>query len=169
MPEAIAPLTPLGEVVGKYGLDARKALGQHFLLDETICNRIALLPGDLTGRHVLEVGPGPGGLTRASSERLEACAGPTVADRMIPPTQNTALPPSRKKKIARALAIRMPSAATITAFAPKRSSSRPARIVDTPATRFNAMPNMMTSVALNPNDTAASTPPKAKTPASPSR
>ena len=65
MPEAIAPLTPLGEVVGKYGLDARKALGQHFLLDETICNRIALLPGDLTGRHVLEVGPGPGGLTRA--------------------------------------------------------------------------------------------------------
>ena len=58
-------LTPLGEVVGKYGLDARKALGQHFLLDEVICNRIALLPGDLTGRHVLEVGPGPGGLTRA--------------------------------------------------------------------------------------------------------
>ena len=61
MPE----LTPLAGVVGKYGLDARKALGQHFLLDETLCARIALLPGDLTGRHVLEVGPGPGGLTRA--------------------------------------------------------------------------------------------------------
>lgn len=61
MPE----LTPLGEVVGRYGLDARKALGQHFLLDETVCARIARLPGDLTGRQVLEVGPGPGGLTRA--------------------------------------------------------------------------------------------------------
>ncbi len=58
-------LTPLAGVVGKYGLDARKALGQHFLLDEVLCARIALLPGDLTGRHVLEVGPGPGGLTRA--------------------------------------------------------------------------------------------------------
>ncbi|MDB5376696.1 MAG: rRNA ((1518)-N(6)/adenine(1519)-N(6))-dimethyltransferase [Rubritepida sp.] len=58
-------LTPLKEVVGRFGLDARKALGQHFLLDETVCARIARLPGDLAGRHVLEVGPGPGGLTRA--------------------------------------------------------------------------------------------------------
>ncbi|MFN3449057.1 MAG: 16S rRNA (adenine(1518)-N(6)/adenine(1519)-N(6))-dimethyltransferase RsmA [Roseococcus sp.] len=64
-PEAAAPLTPLGEVVRRYGLDARKALGQHFLLDEAICARIARLAGDLAGRHVLEVGPGPGGLTRA--------------------------------------------------------------------------------------------------------
>ncbi|MBS7809716.1 16S rRNA (adenine(1518)-N(6)/adenine(1519)-N(6))-dimethyltransferase RsmA [Roseococcus pinisoli] len=61
----MSELTPLGEVVGRYGLDARKALGQHFLLDETVCARIARLPGDLEGRHVLEVGPGPGGLTRA--------------------------------------------------------------------------------------------------------
>jgi 16S rRNA (adenine1518-N6/adenine1519-N6)-dimethyltransferase len=58
-------LTPLPEVVRRFGLDARKALGQHFLLDETVCARIARLPGELTGRHVLEVGPGPGGLTRA--------------------------------------------------------------------------------------------------------
>lgn len=66
MPELTPPeLTPLGEVVGRFGLDARKALGQHFLLDETLCARIARLSGDLTGRHVLEVGPGPGGLTRA--------------------------------------------------------------------------------------------------------
>ena len=53
--------------------------------------------------------------------------------------------------------------------APKRSSRRPAMIVETPATRFAAMPKMMTSLAVNPNATAASTPPKAKTPASPSR
>ncbi len=60
-----AALPPLPEVVRRHGLDARKALGQHFLLDEVVCARIAAIPGDLAGRHVLEVGPGPGGLTRA--------------------------------------------------------------------------------------------------------
>lgn len=49
-------------------LDARKSLGQHFLLDEALCRRIAALSGNLAGRHVLEVGPGPGGLTRALLE-----------------------------------------------------------------------------------------------------
>ncbi|MGG5810589.1 16S rRNA (adenine(1518)-N(6)/adenine(1519)-N(6))-dimethyltransferase RsmA [Falsiroseomonas sp. CW058] len=53
------------ETVARHGLDARKSLGQHFLLDEALCARIAALAGDLAGRHVLEVGPGPGGLTRA--------------------------------------------------------------------------------------------------------
>jgi len=52
-------------VVARHGLDARKALGQHFLLDEALCARIAAQAGDLAGRAVLEVGPGPGGLTRA--------------------------------------------------------------------------------------------------------
>ncbi|PZW42296.1 dimethyladenosine transferase [Humitalea rosea] len=46
-------------------LAPRKSLGQHFLLDEAICRRIAAQAGDLAGRQVLEVGPGPGGLTRA--------------------------------------------------------------------------------------------------------
>ena len=58
-------LPSLSDTIARHGLDARKALGQHFLLDPTICTRIAALAGDLTGRHVLEVGPGPGGLTRA--------------------------------------------------------------------------------------------------------
>jgi 16S rRNA (adenine1518-N6/adenine1519-N6)-dimethyltransferase len=58
-------LPSLRETVARHGLDARKALGQHFLLDPAVCARIAALAGDLTGRHVLEVGPGPGGLTRA--------------------------------------------------------------------------------------------------------
>ena len=44
---------------------ARRKLGQHFLLDPAICSRVARQAGDLTGRHVVEVGPGPGGLTRA--------------------------------------------------------------------------------------------------------
>ncbi|GBQ19810.1 dimethyladenosine transferase [Gluconacetobacter sacchari DSM 12717] len=55
----------LGDVIARHGLDARKALGQHFLLDPGITARIAALAGDLTGRHVVEVGPGPGGLTRS--------------------------------------------------------------------------------------------------------
>jgi len=61
----MSELTPLAEVPKRFGLDARKALGQHFLLDEAVCRRVALLAGDLSGRSVLEVGPGPGGLTRA--------------------------------------------------------------------------------------------------------
>ena len=60
-----SPLPTLAETVQRHGLAARKALGQHFLLDEALCGRIARLAGDLAGRHVLEVGPGPGGLTRA--------------------------------------------------------------------------------------------------------
>ena len=58
-------LPSLSDTIARHGLDARKALGQHFLLDPSICARIAGLAGDLGGRHVLEVGPGPGGLTRA--------------------------------------------------------------------------------------------------------
>ncbi|WP_428378092.1 16S rRNA (adenine(1518)-N(6)/adenine(1519)-N(6))-dimethyltransferase RsmA [Lichenicoccus sp.] len=46
-------------------MQARKSLGQHFLLDLNLTARIASMAGDLAGRHVVEVGPGPGGLTRA--------------------------------------------------------------------------------------------------------
>ncbi len=58
-------LPPLREVIARHGLDARRALGQHFLLDGTITDRIVRACGDLAGRSVLEVGPGPGGLTRS--------------------------------------------------------------------------------------------------------
>ena len=58
-------LPPLREVIARHGLDARRSLGQHFLLDGNLTARIARAAGDLTGRHVIEVGPGPGGLTRA--------------------------------------------------------------------------------------------------------
>ncbi len=64
-PRADAALPSLRETIARHGLDARKSLGQHFLLDEALCRRIAALAGDLAGREVLEVGPGPGGLTRA--------------------------------------------------------------------------------------------------------
>ncbi|AWW75305.1 16S rRNA (adenine(1518)-N(6)/adenine(1519)-N(6))-dimethyltransferase [Erythrobacter sp. KY5] len=58
-------LPPIRETIARHGLSASKALGQNFLLDEQLLSRIAALPGDLTGARVLEVGPGPGGLTRA--------------------------------------------------------------------------------------------------------
>ncbi len=59
------PLPPLREVIARHGLTASKALGQNFLFDGQLLGRIAAVPGDLTDAEVLEVGPGPGGLTRA--------------------------------------------------------------------------------------------------------
>ena len=58
-------LPPLREVIARHGLQATRALGQNFLLDEQLLSRIAAIPGDLAGQQVLEIGPGPGGLTRA--------------------------------------------------------------------------------------------------------
>jgi 16S rRNA (adenine1518-N6/adenine1519-N6)-dimethyltransferase len=60
-----AGLPPLREVIAAHGLDARHSLGQHFLLDANLTARIVREAGDLSGRNVIEVGPGPGGLTRA--------------------------------------------------------------------------------------------------------
>jgi len=56
---------PLREVIARHGLNATKALGQNFILDRQLLARIAAIPGYLEGEHVYEVGPGPGGLTRA--------------------------------------------------------------------------------------------------------
>ena len=65
MIEPAFPLPPLREVIARHGLAASKALGQNFLFDAQLLDRIAAVPGDLTDAEVLEVGPGPGGLTRA--------------------------------------------------------------------------------------------------------
>jgi 16S rRNA (adenine1518-N6/adenine1519-N6)-dimethyltransferase len=58
-------LPPLREVVAAHGLDARKSLGQNFLFDLNLTGRIARAAGPLEGVTVIEIGPGPGGLTRA--------------------------------------------------------------------------------------------------------
>lgn len=63
--EARPILPPLREVIAAHGLQASKALGQNFLLDEQLLDRIAAVPGDLKDQPAFEVGPGPGGLTRA--------------------------------------------------------------------------------------------------------
>ncbi|MBB3981849.1 16S rRNA (adenine1518-N6/adenine1519-N6)-dimethyltransferase [Sphingobium fontiphilum] len=87
-------LPPLRDVIAAHGLQASKALGQNFLLDEKLLDRIAAIPGPLRGAHAFEVGPGPGGLTRAilragahlvAVERDERCL-PALAelDRAFP-------------------------------------------------------------------------------------
>jgi 16S rRNA (adenine1518-N6/adenine1519-N6)-dimethyltransferase len=81
-------LPPLREVIATHGLRASKALGQNFLLDEQLLDRIAAVPGPLAGERAFEVGPGPGGLTRAllragaqvtAVERDDRCL-PTLAE-----------------------------------------------------------------------------------------
>ncbi|HJQ60893.1 MAG TPA: 16S rRNA (adenine(1518)-N(6)/adenine(1519)-N(6))-dimethyltransferase RsmA [Vineibacter sp.] len=59
------PLPPLREVIARHGLSARKSLGQHFLLDLNLTDRIARAAGDLSHGTTIEIGPGPGGLTRS--------------------------------------------------------------------------------------------------------
>ena len=69
---------PLREIIARHGLQASKALGQNFILDRQLLDRIAAIPGPLEGESVYEVGPGPGGLTRAL---LEAGAKVTAVER----------------------------------------------------------------------------------------
>lgn len=61
----LSSLPPLRDVIRDHSLSAVKSLGQHFLLDTNLIDRIARIAGSYDGIHVIEVGPGPGGLTRA--------------------------------------------------------------------------------------------------------
>ena len=65
LPGEPVDLPPLREVIARHGLGARKALGQHFLLDLNLTRRIARAAPGIDAGTVIEVGPGPGGLTRA--------------------------------------------------------------------------------------------------------
>ena len=65
-PAALPPSLPsLSETIATHGLSAKKSLGQNFLLDLNLTRKIARSAGPLEGRTVIEIGPGPGGLTRA--------------------------------------------------------------------------------------------------------
>jgi 16S rRNA (adenine1518-N6/adenine1519-N6)-dimethyltransferase len=72
------PLPPLRDVIRRYGLRAHKSLGQNFLLDLNLTGRIARAAGNLDRCNVVEIGPGPGGLTRAL---LDAGAVVTAVER----------------------------------------------------------------------------------------
>ena len=61
----LSTLPSLAATVSAYGLAAKKSLGQHFLLNPAITDEVARYAGDLRGHHVIEIGPGPGGLTRS--------------------------------------------------------------------------------------------------------
>jgi 16S rRNA (adenine1518-N6/adenine1519-N6)-dimethyltransferase len=77
--EALQALPPLRDVIARHGLAARKSLGQNFLFDLNLTRRIARAGGPLQGAHVVEIGPGPGGLTRALL--LEGAAHVTAIER----------------------------------------------------------------------------------------
>lgn len=64
-PSPLTALPPLRDVIQRFGLDAKRRLGQHFLLDANLTGRIVRTAGPLAGVNVIEVGPGPGGLTRS--------------------------------------------------------------------------------------------------------
>jgi 16S rRNA (adenine1518-N6/adenine1519-N6)-dimethyltransferase len=65
VPTGDPALPPLREVIRRHGLAAKQSLGQHFLLDLNLTRRIARAAGPLGGADIVEIGPGPGGLTRA--------------------------------------------------------------------------------------------------------
>ena len=65
MPHPVDDLPPLKETMQAHGIWAKKSLGQHFLLDQNLTDKIARFAGDMSQHTVIEVGPGPGGLTRS--------------------------------------------------------------------------------------------------------
>lgn len=71
-PKPIASLPPLREVIRQHELAAKKSLGQNFLLDLNVTDKIARAAGDLSNTNIIEVGPGPGGLTRALAARAKS-------------------------------------------------------------------------------------------------
>ncbi len=102
---AIDALPLLREVLAAAGISADKSFGQHFLLDLNICHKIARLAGPLEGEAVIEVGPGPGGLTRAL---LEAGARVLVIEkdpRFIPILESLAEAANNRLTILRADAL----------------------------------------------------------------
>jgi len=85
------PLPPLRDVIATHGLAARKSLGQNFLLDLNLTGKIARRAGDLSQCDVLEIGPGPGGLTRALlAEGARKVVAIEMDDRCLPALQQVA-------------------------------------------------------------------------------
>jgi 16S rRNA (adenine1518-N6/adenine1519-N6)-dimethyltransferase len=98
--DPLESLPPLRAVIAAHGLSARKSLGQNFLLDLNLTRRIARAGGPLAGCHIVEVGPGPGGLTRALL--LEGAEHLTAIERdprAIPAVHEIAVAASRRLSV----------------------------------------------------------------------
>lgn len=112
-------LPPLREVLADHGLHADKRFGQHFLLDLNVTRRIAELAGPLDACAVIEVGPGPGGLTRAL---LQAGAKRVIAierdRRFIPLLQDLASHSEQRLIVLEADALKVDEAALLAEHAP---------------------------------------------------
>lgn len=101
MAEPTTALPPLREVIRRHGLTARRSLGQNFLLDSNLTARIARAAGPLAGINVIEIGPGPGGLTRALlQERVNSVAAVERDDRCVAALAELAATDPRLKVVA---------------------------------------------------------------------
>lgn len=103
------PLTaPLGVLLRHYGIRPRRRYGQNFLADPGLLGRIAAAAGPLEGRHVIEVGPGPGGLTRALLARNPASLTAIEIDRdLLPPLEALAAASEGRLRVIAADACRL--------------------------------------------------------------
>jgi 16S rRNA (adenine1518-N6/adenine1519-N6)-dimethyltransferase len=117
----LADLPPLREALAAYGLAANKALGQHFLLDLNITRKIARLAAPLDGCTVIEVGPGPGGLTRALLEAGAKVVAVEKDPRFLPMLEDLAQAADGALRVIRADALAIDEA--------ELSGGRPAAIV----------------------------------------
>ena len=79
----MADLPPLRDVIAAHGLGARKSLGQNFLLALNLTARIARAAGDMAGRTVVEVGPGPGGLTGGEWPVFRSYGGQVLKEELL--------------------------------------------------------------------------------------
>ncbi|MBL8895117.1 MAG: 16S rRNA (adenine(1518)-N(6)/adenine(1519)-N(6))-dimethyltransferase RsmA [Rhizobiales bacterium] len=105
-------LPPLRDVIARYGLGANKALGQNFLFDFNLTRRIARSAAPLAGRTIVEIGPGPGGLTRALlAEGAERIIAVERDERVLPALAEiaAAYPGKLEVHAADALAVDWPS------------------------------------------------------------
>ena len=118
-------LPPLRESLAAHGLMARKSFGQHFLLDLNITRKIARLAGSLEGHAVIEVGPGPGGLTRALLEAGAVVIAVEKDERFIPLLEALAAAADECLTVVRTDALNADETALLDAHAP----GRPAHVV----------------------------------------
>jgi 16S rRNA (adenine1518-N6/adenine1519-N6)-dimethyltransferase len=121
----IADLPPLRAALAEHGLTADKRLGQHFLLDLNFTRKIARLAGPLDGTVVLEVGPGPGGLTRALLEEGACVVAVERDERFINLLNALADAADGRLQLVRADALTVDQADLLGRFAP----GRPVRVV----------------------------------------